>query len=166
MQASPGETEPLTAMRDLLRGHPEVALFVALSLGFFLGKRKVGSFSLGAPAGVLLSGVLIGQLHISIPKLLKAVSFAHFSSSWSDIGSVRSSSGRRGGERSASRRSRVILAVAGFLTAYAASLVLGYDKGDSPQACYRLPDSSLRYSAAAATRSPSSVAARSKRSNY
>ena len=74
----PGEKEPMTAMSDLLRGHPEVALFVALSLGFFVGKRKVGSFSLGTPAGVLLSGVLIGQLHISIPELLKAVSFALF----------------------------------------------------------------------------------------
>jgi putative transport protein len=68
----------MTVMVGLLRGHPEVALFAALSLGFFLGKRKVGTFSLGTAAGVLLAGVLIGQLHIPIPELVKSVSFALF----------------------------------------------------------------------------------------
>jgi uncharacterized transporter YbjL len=68
----------MAAMTALLRGHPEVALFVALSLGFLLGKRKLGTFSLGTSAGVLLAGVLIGQLHIPIPELVKVVSFALF----------------------------------------------------------------------------------------
>ena len=72
------EEEPMTAITELLQVHPEVALFAALSLGFFLGKRKVGSFSLGTSPGVLLAGVLIGQLRIPIPPLLKAVSFALF----------------------------------------------------------------------------------------
>ena len=115
-------------MRDLLRGHPEVALFVALSLGFFLGKRKVGSFSLGTPAGVLLSGVLIGQLRISIPELLKAVSFALFIFVVGyRVGPQFFRALRGEGLRLAALA--LILAVAGFLTAYAASLVLGYDKG-------------------------------------
>jgi uncharacterized transporter YbjL len=52
--------------------------FAALSLGFFLGKRKVGTFSLGTSAGVLLAGVLIGQLRIPIPALLQAVFFTLF----------------------------------------------------------------------------------------
>jgi uncharacterized transporter YbjL len=68
----------MTALTELLRQHPEIALFAALSLGFFLGKRKVGNFSLGTSAGVLLAGVCIGQLHIPIPALVKAVSFALF----------------------------------------------------------------------------------------
>ena len=115
-------------MRDLLQGHPEVALFVALSLGFFLGKRKVGSFSLGTPAGVLLSGVLIGQLHIPIPALLKAVSFALFIFVVGyRVGPQFFRALRGEGLRLAALA--LILAVAGFLTAYAASLVLGYDKG-------------------------------------
>src|SRR5262249_42277044 len=58
---------PMAAVTALLRRHPEIALFVALSLGFFLGKRKLGTFSLGTSAGVLLAGILIGQLHIPIP---------------------------------------------------------------------------------------------------
>jgi putative transport protein len=44
----------MTALAELLRGHAEVALFAALSLGFFVGKWKVGTFSLGTSAGVLL----------------------------------------------------------------------------------------------------------------
>jgi hypothetical protein len=35
------------AVPELLRGHPEVALFAALSLGFLLGKRKVGTLTTG-----------------------------------------------------------------------------------------------------------------------
>ena len=68
----------MTVIAELLQGHPELALFAALSLGFFVGKRKFGSFSLGTSAGVLLAGVLIGQLRIPIPALIKAVSFAMF----------------------------------------------------------------------------------------
>jgi putative transport protein len=118
----------MTAMTDLLRGHPEVALFAALSVGFFLGKRKVGSFSLGTPAGVLLSGVLIGQLHIPIPALLKAVSFALFIFVVGyRVGPQFFRALRGEGLRLAALA--LILAVAGFLTAYAASLVLGLDKG-------------------------------------
>jgi putative transport protein len=52
----------MVAITELLRGQPEVAMFAALSLGFFVGKRKVGTFSLGTSAGLLLAGVLIGQL--------------------------------------------------------------------------------------------------------
>ncbi len=115
-------------MTDLLRGHPEVALFAALSLGFFLGKRKVGSFSLGTPAGVLLSGVLIGQLHIAIPALLKAVAFALFIFVVGyRVGPQFFRALRGDGLRLAALA--LILAVAGFLTAYAASRILGYDKG-------------------------------------
>lgn len=68
----------MTALANLLRDHPEVALFAALSFGFFLGKHKVGTFSLGTSAGVLLAGVVIGQLRIPIPALVKSISFALF----------------------------------------------------------------------------------------
>ena len=134
--ASPGarrdrpssEEEPMTVIAELLQGHPEVALFAALSLGFFLGKRKVGSFSLGTSAGVLLAGVLIGQLRIPIPALLKAVSFALFIFVVGYRVGPQFFRGLRGeGLRLAALA--LILAVTGLLTAYAASVLLGYDKG-------------------------------------
>jgi putative transport protein len=115
-------------MTALLRGHPEVALFVALSLGFLLGKRKVGTFSLGTSAGVLLAGVLIGQLHIPIPELIKVVSFALFIFV---VGYRVGPQFFRGlqGEGLRLAALALILAVTGLLTAYAAAVLLGYDRG-------------------------------------
>src|SRR4029079_6642635 len=112
----------------LLQGHPEIALFAALSLGFFLGKRKVGSFSLGTSAGVLLVGVLIGQLRIPIPALLKSVSFALFIFV---VGYRVGPQFFRGlkGEGLQLAAVALILAVTGLLTTYAAAMLLGYDKG-------------------------------------
>ncbi len=134
--ASPGacrdhlvsEEEPMTVIADLLQGHPEVALFAALSLGFFLGKRKVGNFSLGTSAGVLLAGVLIGQLRIPIPALLRAVSFALFIFVVGYRVGPQFFRGLRGdGLRLAALA--LILSVTGLLTTYAAAMLLGYDKG-------------------------------------
>jgi putative transport protein len=120
--------EPMTVIAELLRGHPEVALFAALSLGFFLGKRKVGSFSLGTSAGVLLAGVLFGQLRIPIPALLKAVSFALFIFVVGYRVGPQFFRGLRGeGLRLAALA--LILAVTGLLTAYSAARLLGYDQG-------------------------------------
>jgi putative transport protein len=115
-------------MAELLRGHPEIALFAALSLGFFLGKRKVGTFSLGTSAGVLLAGVLIGQVRIPIPALVKDVSFALFIFV---VGYRVGPQFFRGlkGEGLPLAAVSLILAVTGLLTAYAAAGLLGYDKG-------------------------------------
>jgi putative transport protein len=118
----------MTAITEMLREHPEIALFTALSLGFFLGKRKIGTFSLGTSAGVLLVGVLIGQLRISIPALLKAVSFALFIFVVGYRVGPQFLRGLRGeGLRLAAVA--LILAVTGLVTAYTAAVLLGYDKG-------------------------------------
>ncbi len=49
---------------DTLRNYPELAIFLTLGLGYWIGNIKVGGFSLGAVTGTLLMGVLIGQLGI------------------------------------------------------------------------------------------------------
>jgi putative transport protein len=61
-----------------LREHPELAIFLTLAVGFFLGRLRVGSFSLGTVVGTLLAGVLIGQLDIKVPPIVKAVFFDLF----------------------------------------------------------------------------------------
>ena len=63
---------------ELLRDHPELAIFLTLALGFWIGKIKVGSFSLGVVTSVLLVGVLIGQLDIQVGGPLKSVFFLLF----------------------------------------------------------------------------------------
>jgi putative transport protein len=116
------------AVTELLRRHPEVALFAALSVGFFLGKRKLGPFSLGTSAGVLLAGIVIGQLRIGIPAMFKVVSFALFIFV---VGYRVGPQFFRGLKGEGLRLAAValILAVTGLLTAYAAAMLLGYDKG-------------------------------------
>jgi putative transport protein len=118
----------MTALANLLRDHPEIALFAALSFGFFLGKRKVGTLSLGTSAGVLLAGVVIGQLRIPIPALVKSISFALFIFVVGYRVGPQFFRGLRGeGLRLAALA--LILAVTGLLTAFMAALLLGYDAG-------------------------------------
>jgi len=63
---------------DTLRSYPEIAIFLALALGFYIGGLKFGKFSLGNVTGVLLAGVLIGQLNITISPNVKSVFFLMF----------------------------------------------------------------------------------------
>ena len=46
---------------DLLREHPELAIFLTLAIGFWIGKIRIGTFSLGVVTSVLLVGVLVGH---------------------------------------------------------------------------------------------------------
>ena len=61
-----------------LRERPELAIFLTLFLGFWLGKLRIGKFSLGTVTSVLLVGVLVGQLKIDVPGPIKSVSFLLF----------------------------------------------------------------------------------------
>ena len=61
-----------------LRERPELAIFLTLFLGFWIGKLKIGKFSLGTVTSVLLVGVVVGQLNISIGDPIKAVFFLLF----------------------------------------------------------------------------------------
>jgi len=63
---------------ETLRTYPELAVFLTLGLGYWVGNIKVGSFSLGAVTGTLLVGVLVGQLKIVVSPDLKAVFFLLF----------------------------------------------------------------------------------------
>lgn len=58
--------------------YPELAIFLTLALGYWIGSMKFGKFSLGAVTGVLLAGVLVGQMHITISANVKSVFFIMF----------------------------------------------------------------------------------------
>lgn len=63
---------------ETLRQNPEIAIFLALAIGFWFGNLKFGSFSLGVVTSVLLAGVLIGQLKINISPNVKSTFFLMF----------------------------------------------------------------------------------------
>lgn len=62
----------------LLRQHSELAIFLTIAAGFWIGKIKVGQFSLGIVTSVLLVGVLVGQLNITTEEPVKSVFFLLF----------------------------------------------------------------------------------------
>ena len=61
-----------------LRDNPAIAIFLTLGMGFWVGKFKYKSFSLGTVTSVLLVGVLMGQLDITVSGPLKQVFFLLF----------------------------------------------------------------------------------------
>jgi putative transport protein len=63
---------------DTLRAYCEIAIFLTLALGFWVGRLKVGSFSLGVVTSTLLAGVLVGQIGIDISPHVKSTFFLMF----------------------------------------------------------------------------------------
>lgn len=63
---------------NTIKTSPELAIFLTLALGVAIGKVKIRNFSLGSVTGVLLMGVLIGQLNLTISPVVKSTFFLLF----------------------------------------------------------------------------------------
>jgi putative transport protein len=61
-----------------LRAYPELAVFLALAVGFGIGPRKLAGFSLGSVTATLLAAILIGQLGLTISGPIKSTFFLLF----------------------------------------------------------------------------------------
>lgn len=61
-----------------LRNHPEIAIFLVLVLGHAVSRIRIGAFRLNAVIGVILAGVLVGQLGIKPPEALQWSFFVLF----------------------------------------------------------------------------------------
>jgi putative transport protein len=57
---------------------PMAALFLSLSLGYLVGKLKIGKFQLGGMTGTLLAAVAIGQVGVPVDPVVKQMMFALF----------------------------------------------------------------------------------------
>lgn len=68
----------IESLLHAFRENPEIAIFLSIALGTWVGQVKLGRFHLGTVAGSLLMGLIIGQIDIEIPSILKAVFFALF----------------------------------------------------------------------------------------
>jgi putative transport protein len=65
-------------LADILRDNVELALFLALGSGYLIGRLKIGGQPLGAVLGVLLAGLLVGQIGITIADEVKWILFYFF----------------------------------------------------------------------------------------
>jgi aspartate-alanine antiporter len=68
----------MSFLQSLFSQAPEIALFLSLSAGYWIGKFQFGKFQLGGVAGSLLVAVLISQIGVTIDNGIKAVLFALF----------------------------------------------------------------------------------------
>lgn len=111
-----------------LQQHPELAIFLALAMGFLIGRLKIGSFSLGTVVGTLLAGVLIGQLDIKVPAVVKNIFFDLFLFT---TGYKVGPQFFRGLKKDALPQVAVtvVLCVTCLLTTFLAAKLLGYDMG-------------------------------------
>jgi putative transport protein len=114
----------ITALRD----NPELAIFLTLALGFFVGRLKIGGFSLGTVVGTLLAGVLVGQLDIRVPSIVKTVFFDLFLFT---TGYKVGPQFFRALKKDALTQVllTVVLCVMCLVTAFGAAKLLGYDMG-------------------------------------
>lgn len=115
-------------IQSLLRQSPEIALFLSLAIGYWIGKFQFGKFQLGGVAGSLLAAVVISQVGVAIDNGIKSVLFALF------IYAVGFESGPQF-FRSLGRQSireivmAVVLAISGLVTVVVLSRMFGLDKG-------------------------------------
>ena len=113
---------------NTLREHPELALFLTLALGFLLGRIRLGKFQVGNVVGTLVAGVIIGQLGIEVPTLVRVVFFDLFLFA---TGYKVGPQFMRGLGRDALPQVALtaVLCVASLLTAFVAALIFNYDSG-------------------------------------
>ena len=118
----------MTFFVEALRHHPELAVFLTLALGFFIGRLKIGSFSLGTVIGTLLAGVIIGQLDIQVPEAVKAIFFDLFLFA---TGYKVGPQFFRGLRKNALAQAALtaVLCVTALAGAFTAAKLLGYDRG-------------------------------------
>ena len=65
--------------REFLVRYPELALFLVIAAGYWIGSFKIGAFSLGPVTGALFAGLFVGQFaHVPVSGMTKSFLFLLF----------------------------------------------------------------------------------------
>ncbi|SDE33377.1 aspartate-alanine antiporter [Nocardioides lianchengensis] len=113
---------------DALRENPQIAIFLTLGIGFFIGKLHFKSIVLGSVTGTLLAGVIVGQVDVTIDPLIKSVAFIAFLFALGyNVGPQFFAGLRSDGLKQLALA--VISCVVGLLGVYVVAQVLGYGVG-------------------------------------
>ncbi|KQV33300.1 MULTISPECIES: aspartate-alanine antiporter [unclassified Rhizobium] len=115
-------------LQSLFHQSPEIALFLSLAVGYWVGKFQFGKFQLGGVAGSLLVAVVLSQIGITIDNGIKTVLFALF------IYAVGYESGPQFFRSLGMKSIReiimaAVLAISGLLTVVILAKMFGLDKG-------------------------------------
>lgn len=115
---------------NVLRTHPELAIFLTIALGFWIGRIKIGQFSLGTVTSVLLVGVLVGQLNITVDGPVKAVFFLLFLFA---VGYKVGPQFFRGLKKDGLPQMgfAVLMCISCLLIPWALALIMGYNQGEA-----------------------------------
>lgn len=66
-------------LTEMLQKYPELAVFLALGIGYWLGSKRIAGFSFGGVTGSLLAGILIGWLfNVPVSSSAKSLVFLLF----------------------------------------------------------------------------------------
>src|ERR1700761_4676241 len=69
----------LTWLEQFLVRYPELALFLVIAAGYWIGSFKIGAFSLGPVTGALFAGLLVGNFaHVPVSSMTKSFLFLLF----------------------------------------------------------------------------------------
>lgn len=118
----------MSFVAEIFRQSPEIALFLSLAFGYWIGKVQFGRFQLGGVAGSLLVAVVLSQVGVQIDNGIKSVLFALF------IYAVGFESGPQF-FRSLGKQSireivlAAVLAISGLATVVVLAKLTGLDKG-------------------------------------
>lgn len=115
-------------IHSILNQAPEIALFLSLAGGYWIGKVQFSKFQLGGVAGSLLVAVAISQIGVSIDNGVKSILFALF------IYAVGFESGPKFFQSLGRKSIReivlaAVLAVSGLITVIVMARLTGLDKG-------------------------------------
>jgi putative transport protein len=69
----------LTWLEQFLVRYPELALFLVIAAGYWIGSFRIGTFSLGPVTGALFAGLLVGDFaHVPVSGMTKSFLFLLF----------------------------------------------------------------------------------------
>src|SRR6516225_6144661 len=69
----------LISLEQFLVRYPELALFLVIAAGYWIGSFRIGSFSLGPVTGALFAGLLVGDFaHVPVSSMTKSFLFLLF----------------------------------------------------------------------------------------
>ncbi|WFU85217.1 aspartate-alanine antiporter [Bradyrhizobium sp. CIAT3101] len=137
----------LTWLEQFLVRYPELALFLVIAAGYWIGSFKIGAFSLGPVTGSLFAGLVVGDFaHVPVSGMTKSFLFLLFLFGIGySVGPQFVQAMKRDGLKP------MLLAVVVGLTGLAAAIVVGKTLGLDPGLAAGLMSGALTQSAAMGT---------------